>query len=284
MYVKRNGTSHVVDKFCGTFFPSQIENNKVSDILLFGPIGSGKSAFINSCYTLLSSKDAIVGNIAQSGSSQNHCTSELKSYRLVSLESKKPTGFRLVDSWGVTASNYDPGFVTLLFGGKIPGGWKMSTPFRLADGAPQGGEKPFKPHCVIFFVPASDLEMNSRYLDRIVQCADVASRLSVSCVYAITKVDDISAASPNQSFSRNSSAGNLRSSLDYSEQRVQQLILKAAKLFNTNENQVVALMNYKNENLKSLQLDKWIYRLLHAAAAQASAKNLSDDLHSLIFD
>src|SRR5690242_2563688 len=90
-----------------------IEN--VPNIFLYGIPNSGKSAFVNSSFSLLHSK--LIYDIALTGNSSLFKLTmfsggsaskpfNLKSYRLSCMETSKPTAFRLWDSCGI-ASNIE---------------------------------------------------------------------------------------------------------------------------------------------------------------------------------
>ena len=215
------------------------------NILIFGVAQSGKSLFVNSCYSMINSGSNLI-TIAQSGSSVGHNTKEIKYYRLADLKNpQKPllTPFNLVDTWGVDKHNYEDFFFNELLDGQVPSGYSIE---KTCLSMTNVSHTKRRIHCAIFFVCLADLNANSEYLSYVKKYAGFASNKGITPLYCISKIDE------------DMQYANCRSSVpDLSD-----LIARAAKVFNTYETRVFPIVNYKIEQRKSNVVDCYIYNLL----------------------
>jgi hypothetical protein len=122
---------------------------KYLNILLFGPARSGKSAFVNSALSVLSSENDIIQMAIVGGG-----TSSFHSYPLVAIENGKvhlQSQFQLFDTWAMETGAYtDELFLAMLAG-------RIKAPFAKSDKIGSTGTAISPIHSVLFFVPIHDL-------------------------------------------------------------------------------------------------------------------------------
>jgi GTP-binding protein EngB required for normal cell division len=255
--------------FTGNFF-NENKEKQTRNILLFGLAGSTKSSFINSCYTLINNK--VMKEIAKSGGHTQRVTTELKSYRLIDFEKKKTSNYRLWDTWGIERNNYQNCEFEQIINGYYQSGHKMNTRVSVADFDNKESDENNNQHCVIFFIPASELDnSNGPMLQKTREYVEIATEQGISSVIALSKLDQIS-----PSFRENSEKENTD---------VKNYIAKASKIFNLQPNRIFPVLNYLHEKEKSFAIDKIISNLLYTAAEIADSyymKNLDQDIINLI--
>src|SRR3990167_3104197 len=203
---------------------------------------------------MLASSKELVGNIVSSGSVNGHNTTKLKYARLADITTKELSPFVLVDTWGVDSSNYSQAKFNDLLKGNLPQDYQMSSTYKFTSNTSTPEPQNRKIHCAIFFVTIGDLNANSKYLGYVKEYAEYASRNSVSPLYCITKVDEDEA------------YANCRNSFP----NFAPLLAKAAVTFNTQENHIFPLVNYKSETGKSKYVECYVYDLLVKACRCAS--------------
>jgi len=233
------------------------------NIILFGAAGSGKSAFINSCYSVLNSSSEIVGNIAPSGSAIGHCTRKLSRYRLGDISKNEQSSVQIWDTWGVSQSNYSDAFFIGLLQGRIPLNQSMSDILIEKDILSLPSNVQQKPHCVVFFVPASDIVSGSKYLGTVARFADIATQTNIGILYCVTKIDEMTELQQIRGKSK-SECCNL----------LVDIIKKASTAFRCDERFVVPVLNYKTEKARSLSIDVWIFDVLIRSWQEACSKKL----------
>ena len=112
-------------------FSKSIFNTKEEDtvnILLFGMSGSGKSSYLNTLYSSLStSPDPIAYAVA--GGAEDHVTTKFVPYRTGRIEDgrkKQRTNFRVLDTWGLDRNNYENGQFEAILEGRMPPNTEMT--------------------------------------------------------------------------------------------------------------------------------------------------------------
>lgn len=180
-------------QFTLDFFPSgpfpnpnqeQLTEERSINILLFGLSNSGKSSFINSCYSLLSS--SLQFDIAQCGGN-TRVTSELTPYRLACLNLRQRTHFRLWDTWGLGEGLYQNQEFVALCLGKTRFGLKMEEA-SLTDWKKIPTKDSAKQSCIIFFAVAADVARNSPELNDLIPFIREAKYLGNGCFFCLIKV------------------------------------------------------------------------------------------------
>jgi predicted GTPase len=257
--LKRQFFALSMDTFCGDFF----RENETADrnILLFGLAGSTKSSFINSCYSLLGHE--MQPELAQSGGSETRTTTEFRSYRLVDVGRENPTRYRLWDTWGLESANYKNfEFQKILHGlmdnrTPMPKS-RLGNPVASPNNNNSGNDNA-KPHCIIFFIPAGELDSTSSddLLSKTLEYVEMATAAGVSCVVAVTKIDTISEAFRTKPAAKNP--------------EVESKINTAALRFHVGSNRVFPLVNYHLESTKSFEIDRVVWKLLNAATKVADS-------------
>ena len=137
----------------------------VRNLLLFGPAGSGKSSFVNSCFSMFSS--CIQWEIATTGGPKSPVTSKLQSYRVIDVTRRKRSCIRLWDTPGFheTLSYSTQEFLDLLTGeyksGWFPRNRNAVSPLRARSSRNESATANLlfeaAPSCVLFFVTAEDV-------------------------------------------------------------------------------------------------------------------------------
>jgi len=234
------------------------------NILLFGLAGSSKSSFINSCYAMLSGATSYK-QIAISGGNSARVTTEYNGNRLINLNDKRPTRYRLWDTWGLERNNYqDCQFEFMLSG-------QLNRKFKMNDDVSQVkyGDPKQKIHCVLFFIPAAELDLQSSpMLQKTKEFREISTRMGIPFVVAITKVD--------------SKVPAFRDDSSIKQQAIDQMITRAAQVFNIQENRIRPLINHTAEKEKTFSVDVVVLELLDVAISVAGSRTLDEDLIALI--
>jgi len=254
-----------MDRFTKALF----EKTKRLNILLFGLAGSGKSSFINSCFTLFSNK--VEQQIAEAGGNTQRVTKELKPYRMIAVHTSAPTSFGLVDTWGLeqNVDYYKQGQFECILQGTLPNGWQMSDEVTL-DIISEGINMEKKIHCLIFFIPAGELVVQGKsfMVNKTREFCESATRMKVPFLVALTKIDIQVPAF------RDNPMGQFP--------EIDKLIFHAAQTFGIAPNQVLPLINYWKETEKKFVLDKLLYKIISTAVSIAKNRCMPDDVRKLI--
>jgi len=253
------------------------------NILLFGLTGSGKSSFINSVYSLLSTEN-IPLKIASSGGSGGHVTKQFSYYNVCSfsrengkLIEKELTPFLLWDTWGLDRNNYNRNDFTLILQGKLPEDFQMTSEIKYGDSRFKQVEQN-RQHCVLFFITAADLQTESEYLKSTKKFVEEATQLEVPSIIVISQADTAVDANDNRKgVIQNIDLRDPNSDLELYPPVLMQLITKAANYFKIDDNCIFPLINYKNEVTTNLRIDKYIAVILDKACCLASSSKLRSD-------
>jgi len=222
--------------------------SRVQNLLLFGPTGSGKSAFINTCYSLLS--ETVISQVALSLGGSQTITNKFKSYRLLSLDRtmkplEPPTDIRLWDIWGFDNLESFPIFEEFLEG-KVP---KDTNQNKMGKGILL--EAPVEDHtqdCVILFLPIAELDnKTSKIIEKMRKFVTKTAEQVVSCVLVLSKSDLLA-----------------RSSSDPGKE-IEKKINESKSIFGINE--IYSLVCYQQETEKSFEIDRSVFAVLHAAVS-----------------
>jgi GTPase SAR1 family protein len=163
------------------------KNNNVNftNLLVFGPPGTGKSKTTNSIFKSLH------GNyqretLARAGGGPDHITQCLSFVQMWDrdLSRGRKTNFRIVDCWGNKGSNYDGYFIPLLQG-QLKEGHKMND--QLPNDAKPNEQN--KVHCIIFTITALKCG-NSEEIKALKKYYDMAIREGLYPIVVITKIDN----------------------------------------------------------------------------------------------
>jgi len=246
-----------VRDFAGSLYPKS-GDDAPRNIFIFGLAGSTKSSFINSAYSLLSSD--VQKGIAVAGGHSERVTTELKSYKLVNLDEQKATNYRFWDTWGLERKNYEGCEFTNIIQGKASAGWTMAqaTKSRVGDLVKVPAESKNIQNCVIFFIPAAELDTDgSELLQKTREFMESATEHQVATVLVITKIDVLV-----PSARQNPNAHN---------PGIQSRISKACKFFNLPPARVFPLVNYNDETQKNFEIDRLILKVLRTSCQIADS-------------
>ncbi|KAH3758994.1 hypothetical protein Pelo_9211 [Pelomyxa schiedti] len=191
--------------------------NIIINLLVFGMSGAGKSEFINSCTTAIS--QVKVPSIALASGSTSMVTNTFRGYRLIPFESE----FTLLDDMKV----YIPQNSLIIIHLGQSGYSKRKAPI----------------HCVIFFLPASELDTSppSTLCKRIQPFMEITKRLGIPAILALSLADRL--VSDWANFPR-------------------YYVQTAASMFSLPETCVFPLVSYYGASIKNSVTDKIILRVL----------------------
>jgi hypothetical protein len=134
-----------------------------ANILLFGLQGSGKSTFVNSILSTVSSDQELIV-MAVAGGAHGHVTTEFGPYRLVdycNVEEVRLTRFAMMDTWGLTRDNFNNHEFGCMLDGVLPHGFVMDeSPLKVKFNKEDGAKKNAS-HSVIFFLPVGELQSDA---------------------------------------------------------------------------------------------------------------------------
>jgi putative ribosome biogenesis GTPase RsgA len=200
-----------------------------------------------------------VQNIVQVSESVRHVTTALNRLRLADLSKNNNnlTDVRIIDSWGVTAQNYNEVFLNLIKG-MLPPKYKMVKNENIQQDLVTVD---MLPQCVLFCITAADLESKSDFCQIIQRYINICVSSDIAPMLLITKIDE----SPSISIIQ-------RSNLTVSNAPVKPLIDQARSLFGLNENLIIPVINYRNESRKSFETDRWVFRALDTAINLAKSR------------
>eukprot|EP00741_Cyanophora_paradoxa_P016174 tig00000042_g15614.t1 len=140
-----------------------------ANVLLFGPMGNGKSSFFNSLCTSLSSQvvqPSIVGGTA------SHVTNEFFEFNLNSMRELRDLNFSVYDSWGLDDENYGGDEMDLILHGAMPLQFKMDNTVteNLVRERTGGAVVTYSParkiHSVVFIVSGEFVEAGGEDMGR----------------------------------------------------------------------------------------------------------------------
>ncbi|KAL3861467.1 hypothetical protein ACJMK2_007501 [Sinanodonta woodiana] len=162
-------------------------------ILLIGPVGSGKSSFVN---TINSIFNDTITNQTNSGKSYNSLTTVYRQHRIQSKRKEGCLRFQLCDTPGLQ-ENYGPTDNNLkhLFDGKLPDGCKVSyvdvNPN--IEGFNKRPELKDQVHCVVFVLDATTLEvLGSNIRTQLHSLLRELNTREIPKVIVLTKIDELS--------------------------------------------------------------------------------------------
>jgi hypothetical protein len=142
----------------------------VTNVLLFGEAGSTKSSFINSVWTMMNS--SFQPGVARAGGSEKRVTAEYGPYRMGN--DLLPANVRIWDVWGIERTNYRQEEFPAMLRGEMKQGTKLKGTKADESDAMEPGAKP---DCVIFFIPAGELDNTaSEMLVRTKEFIELANR------------------------------------------------------------------------------------------------------------
>lgn len=171
----------------------QLEPEEKPNLLILGPVGAGKSSYINSILSIGKGRKCALASTGDTGDAS--WTLDLGSYTKGSLLQK----YRLFDSMGIEPKD-GHGFHTddliFLIKGHVKKGYRFNPVSPIDEKSPQYRKEPSfrdQMHCVIFVVSASTIHAGipSAYVQKIKQLQDRIRREHVPRILILTKVDDL---------------------------------------------------------------------------------------------
>ncbi|XP_034737130.1 interferon-induced protein 44-like isoform X1 [Etheostoma cragini] len=213
--------------------------HEVTQVLLLGPVGSGKSSFISSVQSVFNGR---VTNRAMVGSSLTSFTKKLQSFHIHSQKGKDPTGLVLCDVVGLGGGEmtgltlYD---ILSVIKGHVPEGHKFSPDQPVRSETVGYVKKPSlkdKIHCVAFVVDASKvLTYPKGFSSTFQQLREHISELGVHQVALLTHVDQICPETANDV------------AKVYKSHIIREMMSKAGALLGMSTSYIVPVKNYSSE-------------------------------------
>ena len=223
------------------------------NVLIFGPKGSGKSAFINSVHAMTQSYadgEAMRAFVPVHGGG-DHCT-----VRYNAIEGMVGLPLAFWDTWGVAPGEYNGNELELIMQGKLPAGWEKDENVGLAEENDAATAEENRPHAVIFMLPAEwiyDSESN----DMVKLKAEFTKikRMGVNPLVLLARVDELEP--------------TIRDDPSAPGETVQNARKKAAKLLGIGEGDVLPSVNYLEEHKKSFKVDRNLWIIVHRVLSQS---------------
>jgi putative ribosome biogenesis GTPase RsgA len=226
----------------------EITKGKLTNILIIGPLGSGKSSFINT----LSCATGGRPEIARVSADRDHGTDKLQKYPI------KDSSIFLWDCWGFSSKNFDGVMLNEILDGHFQSGKNMFSGF-----SPNSGDFNRHPnssqaiHNVIFVLAATDLDNNTDFKDKIKEFADILFKKDFNPVVVITKIDLLDstlARAPERV---------------YSSKIISKAMYKASKLSGVSLNKIFPLKNYHFEQDRNIVMESAHQLALYHACKSA---------------
>ncbi|KAL7852977.1 hypothetical protein SRHO_G00187620 [Serrasalmus rhombeus] len=163
-------------------------------ILLHGPVGAGKSCFINSVQSVFQGE--IKTKAFEQANAKKSCTKKYKSYTITD-KNAVILPFVFNDVMGLETQDEDgihPKDIVNAMLGRIEDGYKFNPISPLSDGDPGFVREPRledKVHCLVSVVPASSISrMDTGIINKMDNVRKEAMNLGIPHVVVMTKVDD----------------------------------------------------------------------------------------------
>lgn len=163
-------------------------------ILLHGPVGAGKSCFINSVMSAFHGE--IVTMAGEQSNAEKSCTKTYKAYQITTKDNEN-LPFIFNDVMGLEATNEDgmhPDDVVNALGGHIKEGYKFNPTCPISKGNTSFINEPSlqdKVHCLVSVVSASSISrMEKNVFNKMGIAREKANTLDIPHVVIMTKVDD----------------------------------------------------------------------------------------------
>ncbi|XP_060716956.1 interferon-induced protein 44-like [Tachysurus vachellii] len=167
-------------------------SSEVLRILLYGPVGSGKSSFINSVQRLLLGRN-VIGSLESSALTGTSFTKRLNIHKL-----KKGRGecypLEIVDIMGIESSGgIKPEDIKKAFKGHILDRYTFNPVAAITNDNPKYKKEPAfsdKVHCVVCILPADSVSrMDEDIFKKLKDVREHANQLEIPQVIVMTKVD-----------------------------------------------------------------------------------------------
>ena len=262
-------------KFSARVFETPATNNAKRNLLVFGLAGSGKSAFINSCLTLLASVSNTPKTIAVAGGDDVRVTTELKSWRLADVDIKQFSEYRMWDTWGIESGTgpqrqnlYANQQFEEIIAGQKASGWTLAQAerdnYREFENYRPGQVNPeLQQLCVVFFLPAANIDIvDDPMTNKLKEFVVKATKRGVPSVVVLSKMDLVV-----PDFANGIVTPAVKTYVD-----------NAAKTFSLPSFRVLPLVSYHSQSNRTFAIDKVI------ATALLTILQVTDDQHKAKID
>jgi len=230
------------------------------NILVFGIMGAGKSSWIQTILTMLSTER---GNVIQHattvGGAASHGTTTLRSHELPGLNCT------LWDTWGLSDSNYQTCELSAIVQGILPSKWEMSAVFKDHEEPILAGLRTRKfrrAHAVLFFIPFGALSDPEEQASTRNQFHKLVA-LHLNPIVVLARVDELNPRVREDPF---------ESHLD-----IQRARKKASDMFGIPLSRVQLAVPYFSETTRVFDLERLAYKVLELSMqAAADFKSLGE--------
>ncbi|XP_064607826.1 interferon-induced protein 44-like [Liolophura sinensis] len=166
---------------------------KTVNLLMIGPVGSGKSSFYNTISSIFRGR---ISSQAPAGSVEHSLTSQFRKYRVLVGDAGKPTSFRLCDTMGLEeGQGIDSVDVPFILDGNVPDMYRFNPASHVTPEIPDFNKCPQlkdKIHCVGFVLNSTKVEaMSEKLLLKIQSIRHHINQRAIPIVVLLTKVDQL---------------------------------------------------------------------------------------------
>lgn len=234
------------------------------NVLVFGLAGSTKSSFVNACASMMNAKDNSLKNIAQVGAADHHVTKQILRYQFEDMN------FQLVDTWGITKSNYAEFTIEDVLNGALPFGW--SKDFTRSEHQQQlvafaSTAVRRMVHQVIFVVPIGALEDDA-------YCLHLKNYFAKLCLFVGNPIVVLSLADTVDPAVRDDTFVNSATIKKYKEKCAEKLSIQEYKIY--------LAVNYTKEPARTQNIDRNTFNTLFSALKYASQFWSADRIQLLL--
>lgn len=253
--------------------PSKSEA-KTINILLFGLAGCGKSSYLQSVITALSTKQHVITGITPIGGGSEHVTTTLRKFAIC-----EDVKVNLMDTWGLTPSNYVKGELQKIVQGILPDKWDMLDNMSENQDKIKHNMKKAKAnavHALMVFLPCSSLR-NPKTIALLQPLLTDVKASGLNPIFLLALADEEVAATDKARFRQNPNA---------TFPEIEAAMTNAAKVFNIPRNRIAISVPYTEEKERVFDIDRLLCKTLDLALQSADAylayRDFSDDEEEVV--
>jgi len=230
------------------------------NILVFGPVGSGKSSWIQTCLTMLHKGNNILKNVCGIGGSSGHVTTTLRKIPL-------PDGLGgISDTWGLALDTYRRDELSFIVKGRLPSKWDMKDDFaKLTTEIEQTAENR-QTESVIVLVPVGTVVDPKELKNLREQIPKLVSQ-HLNPVILLAFADTIDK--------------SIRGNPNRPSKKIKDLMVQVAQALSIPLMMVFPCVPYSVESSRSFEIERLTYIILHSALCNARDKREFDKQHGV---
>lgn len=222
------------------------------NIALMGPAGAGKTSFLQTIATMLSTRKSVIQNMAQIGGDADHITRQISDYN----PRHKYEHIVVWDTYGLVKDTWqDPNVTKLFLQGGLPRKWHMNdklTPQIQKQIMRKQKKKQHlrRIHCVIFLIPHGSLEVPEE-IRQIQGMLQSIQEEGLNALVLLSRVDELSPA--------------IRKNPMKSDEKVQAEITKCHEKFGVPMARIFPCVSYTGERERVWSIDNHTLQILEQA-------------------